>query len=266
MFCPNCKTEYRDGFTQCSDCGAALVESLDDAPRAADGLSRQSDDVPELFWSGHDRRAYQEFCTALKAANIRFMDQPRPRFIYNSVHPPLEIWTSKLDHDAVLKVHQTVTGETDEELKGTESLSDLQQTRRSTPNPYHDPSKPTRASKVFGTLDSENAEAVSSTESPHEAEDDSDTWGDRPTDYFSSDSPDNIFVGEFFEEDATSNVYEGEIELAESVKVCLREVGIPCAVDEPEDPSGSAKVRVLPEHEARAKEIVREVIEGPRPE
>jgi hypothetical protein len=28
MFCPNCKLEYRAGFTRCSDCGNELVETL----------------------------------------------------------------------------------------------------------------------------------------------------------------------------------------------------------------------------------------------
>lgn len=27
-FCPECRTEYRAGFERCSDCGAALVETL----------------------------------------------------------------------------------------------------------------------------------------------------------------------------------------------------------------------------------------------
>ncbi len=27
-FCPNCRTEYRDGFTYCSECDATLVEAL----------------------------------------------------------------------------------------------------------------------------------------------------------------------------------------------------------------------------------------------
>lgn len=28
MFCPKCKTEYREGFSQCADCGIDLVETL----------------------------------------------------------------------------------------------------------------------------------------------------------------------------------------------------------------------------------------------
>lgn len=28
MFCPNCKAEYRDGFTKCSDCNVELVYEL----------------------------------------------------------------------------------------------------------------------------------------------------------------------------------------------------------------------------------------------
>jgi hypothetical protein len=29
LFCPNCHAEFRPGFTRCSDCDVALVESLD---------------------------------------------------------------------------------------------------------------------------------------------------------------------------------------------------------------------------------------------
>lgn len=28
MFCPNCKYEYREGFSTCSDCGSTLVKEL----------------------------------------------------------------------------------------------------------------------------------------------------------------------------------------------------------------------------------------------
>lgn len=30
MICPECETEYREGFTHCSDCDVALVESLEE--------------------------------------------------------------------------------------------------------------------------------------------------------------------------------------------------------------------------------------------
>ncbi len=43
MFCPNCKTEYRPGFTRCSDCGSELVDRLPEEPRHAH--DRRTDNV-----------------------------------------------------------------------------------------------------------------------------------------------------------------------------------------------------------------------------
>ena len=36
-FCPKCRSEFRDGFTVCSDCGVSLVASLPDESAAAPG-------------------------------------------------------------------------------------------------------------------------------------------------------------------------------------------------------------------------------------
>jgi hypothetical protein len=41
MFCPECAAEYREGFTECSDCGVALVATLEPVRRneIAEGLT-----------------------------------------------------------------------------------------------------------------------------------------------------------------------------------------------------------------------------------
>jgi hypothetical protein len=42
-FCPTCRTEYREGFTHCSDCGGALVSEL---PETAERDRRDQDFRP----------------------------------------------------------------------------------------------------------------------------------------------------------------------------------------------------------------------------
>lgn len=40
-WCPQCRTEYREGFTQCADCGAALVDALPAEDAAGAAVLRQ---------------------------------------------------------------------------------------------------------------------------------------------------------------------------------------------------------------------------------
>jgi hypothetical protein len=68
----------------------------------------------------------------------------------------------------------------------------------------------------------------------------------------------------WFEEDATAKVWEGESdESSEFLVAALRENGIRCRLD---TSRGQAEIYVLPEDEHRAREIVREVMEGKPPE
>jgi hypothetical protein len=69
VFCPICKSEYRVGFTKCSDCESDLVDSLPEpiptnAPR---------DIVPsELLWSGEDLEESQAITEFLEESKIQF--------------------------------------------------------------------------------------------------------------------------------------------------------------------------------------------------
>ncbi len=64
--------------------------------------------------------------------------------------------------------------------------------------------------------------------------------------------------------DATAEVWSGEQdELAEMLQASLRENGIACVVDHS---NGSIRIRVVPDSEPRAREIIHEVVEGTPPE
>lgn len=73
MFCPQCKAEYRRGFTRCADCDAELVESLAGAEEAASIDMRGGSLVP--LWEGDDLALHTTLLEKLEAAGIRYFDQ-----------------------------------------------------------------------------------------------------------------------------------------------------------------------------------------------
>src|SRR6516165_1705848 len=73
MFCPQCKAEYRPGFTQCADCDVDLVwelpqEGLEPRQRAQPG--DPNEDPFCSFWKGEDPRVHAELCSVLDEAEI----------------------------------------------------------------------------------------------------------------------------------------------------------------------------------------------------
>ena len=60
MFCPLCKAEFQDGFTQCSDCHIPLVATKEEAERRAiTGV-----------WKGGDKVQFEMVLSALQEAEI----------------------------------------------------------------------------------------------------------------------------------------------------------------------------------------------------
>jgi hypothetical protein len=217
VFCPQCKTEYRQGFSECSDCGVALVESLDSAEDPT------NQDLA-LAWRGSDPAGFSAATAALEGAGIRSYpisdhDQiawglaiPRPRY--------------------GILVRKSDLSEAQDLVSSIEEGAPLSYAKEM----WRSPSAPEEAGI---------AETAPEQEAPSDAQ-----------------VPDDI-TEEIKSADATSQVWSGEAQAAETFRLCLRENGIPCAIDVLGD---TAKVRVLPEHEARAKEIIREVIEATPPE
>jgi hypothetical protein len=74
MFCPECKAEYRAGFTRCADCVVDLVADLSESkPHSGDHSNLQGDlsNLQEV-WTGDDQQSCVATCLTLKEAGIPY--------------------------------------------------------------------------------------------------------------------------------------------------------------------------------------------------
>jgi len=83
MFCPECKAEYRAGFTRCSDCDVDLVEALSLSDNSAKNeLTGRTWKTIKRVWSGKDEESCITLCERLKAVGIPFtVDQRRRQYL-----------------------------------------------------------------------------------------------------------------------------------------------------------------------------------------
>jgi hypothetical protein len=253
MFCPVCKAEYREGFTECSDCGVALVRQLSDGSGATAKFVGDPDAM-EVLWAGVDARTSSSIGSALDAAKIAYKEdsvesQLMPAF-RQSIY---RIRVRRADFEAALKSVQGLAGSDEISRKSPSAILDKNSSflnllgidrnlfNRGPIGGSSAPESTSDQSEAVPILeaDSEDAEPASDT-----AQDD--------------------LVEDFHPEDATAEVWSGEdAEMAENFRVCLREVGIGCNVRQE---NGKSRVFVLPQAEARAREIIREIIEATAPE
>ena len=67
MFCPECKAEYRAGFTRCADCDVELVAALPEAGHGSMGRANMQE-----VWSGEEQQSCVEICLVLREAGIPY--------------------------------------------------------------------------------------------------------------------------------------------------------------------------------------------------
>jgi hypothetical protein len=101
MFCPLCKSEFRDGFNKCSDCQIALISSRAEAAGVA----------TDLAWKGDNRERCNRVLDTLTDAGIPFHSkeellkkQPWPWFSFllfrfMTPRPTFELAVWVLDKD-----------------------------------------------------------------------------------------------------------------------------------------------------------------------
>jgi hypothetical protein len=241
MFCPQCQAEYRPGFTRCADCDVDLVYELPKTALVAAQRPPDYEDPGEdpfvSFWKGEDPRIHAELCQLLSDHNIPHRTIRRQDHLFRaSSRTAFEIGIpfSKFDQA------ESIIGEaygSGEEIQPASKLLPV--------DPDYLPGS--RRGQLWLRPQLPHASAQT-------PEDETPT----PQDAALLD-PDHWFPGS-----ATSQIWKGESpEIAELLAASLREnqVGSRLAA------AGDQRVLlVMPEDLPRAREIVRQVLEGAPPE
>jgi hypothetical protein len=260
MFCPNCKAEYRPGFTHCVDCDIDLVYSLDDSssPRPASVSSSDPDssseiddrfDVPQLLWTGVDTGTFAQIRTGLNEANIPYNDEPlEARLLYASIRNPLEIWVPRSEYEKARKVLAKVYGEDpDEPALPGEPVEGIESYGR----------------KHTGEF-SRTRDFASALESPSGGSLHSDALGDA-IEIENLDASGEVDTVENFDpEEAILEAWSGtDATLAQMLKDSLRENRIGSNLEVNGD---IRRLMIYPVNERHAREIIHEVVDGVPPE
>jgi hypothetical protein len=97
MFCPNCKAEYRDGFTRCSSCDRNLVSSLALVESSESPDKQSPSERPVVLWSGQDPVTFSVILSALTEAQIPYKEWQN-RDLTASLSRPLALGYYGISH------------------------------------------------------------------------------------------------------------------------------------------------------------------------
>ena len=245
MFCPVCRYEFRPGFTHCNTCDVDLVETLpseEEVDHTPPPTAVQMDH-PTLLWSGANGGIFSALTTALDDAQIPYnKEELDARLVFTSQHADLEVWVPIANLPQAQPILDAVLA------------------------------NPLNADNVTSAADDDEGGDL---EDINELPDESD------------ENANNVrhesFARELHPEDATAEVWSGDNEnMADALKSCLAEIGVNCYVRTPDaeeeasanthtnkpadKPTTPFAVRVLPEDEELARQIVREVTDAVPPQ
>lgn len=255
MYCPQCKAEYRQGFTRCADCGVELVY---EPPASSSGLGEAGGQTenPEdpfcSFWRGDDPRIHAELCELLNEEAIPHKTVRREDHLFNlNTKSAFEIGIPFSQFEKAEAAIRDAYGTEEEQDAGR-----LLPYRRGYDAelggafPWQ-PLAKGYARALFDRGEKPESEVVPVLEghgADEQAENIPKDW--HPTLW----NPEEATVQVWSDKQS----YPGEI-----IEMALRENQIHARFEKAE---GRNAIFVLPEDEIRAREIVKEVVEGVPPE
>jgi hypothetical protein len=230
MFCPQCKAEYRRGFTHCVDCDVDLVYELD----PSGPMARATSDDFRVIWRGIDQTSCVNVCYQLRDQGIAYKvdETPGPVGPSMRVIRRYELSVSSRDYESA----KSALG-IEEDLPASLSEAEWQA--------ISEPGKPEEAPAL----------EVSEQEEPLESED---------VAHGTSSGNEQLLRDAYFRlwypEDAIVKIWsqgDGD-DISGGIEMALKEHYVHCRIDED---GGRKSVLVLPDDETRAREILREIVE-----
>ncbi len=227
LYCPQCGAEYREGYSSCSDCHVLLVRER--PASAAEAIPEPGDPNQDpfcSFWKGTDSRVHAEICVVLDEAEIPHKTVKREDRLFNRMDLP------KYELGVPASLYEKA-----EEAIGAAFSSQplLRDTDGLVPEGLHKHLDFDQDEPEFELPSAESGEnePVATTA---------------------------VYDAEWVEEDATSEIWAGpDQDLADMIEMSLRENDIRTRWQESE---GKRTVFTHPTDEARAREIVHEIVDA----
>jgi hypothetical protein len=118
MFCPQCKAEYRSGFTHCADCDVDLVENLSEPNH--DSTTDLPDDSLTEVWLGENETECVSICERLKEAQIPFKVKQGHHLIFKRLDSSFRIGVPPAFYDRAEEIIGKDSADQDEEQAAME--------------------------------------------------------------------------------------------------------------------------------------------------